>query len=85
MVGELDDQGLKINDKRVQRLMRRMGIQTLYPKPRTSTPSKGHRIYSYLLHDVAVDRPNQVWIADVTYIPMHRGLYTSPSQLQVLS
>jgi len=59
-------EGRSINRKRVQRLMRRMGIAALGPKPRTSRPAPGHTIYPYLLRDVTVDRPNQVWAADIT-------------------
>jgi len=66
-------EGQAINRKRVQRLMRRMGIAALGPKPRTSRPAPGHRIYPYLLRDVTVDRPNQVWAADITFIPLGRG------------
>jgi putative transposase len=62
-----------INRKRVQRLMRRMGIAALGPKPRTSKPAPGHTIYPYLLREVTVERPNQVWAADITYIPIGRG------------
>jgi putative transposase len=63
----------RINRKRVQRLMRKMGIAALSPKPRTTTPAPGHKIYPYLLRDLAIDRPNQVWAADITYIPIGRG------------
>lgn len=66
-------EGPAINRKRVQRLMRRMGIAALGPKPRTSQPAPGHTIYPYLLRDVAVERPNQVWAADITYLPIGRG------------
>ena len=69
----LADQGLMVNRKRVQRLMRIMGLTALYPKPRTTQPAPGHRIYPYLLRDMTVDRPNQVWCADITYLPMARG------------
>jgi putative transposase len=62
-----------VNRKRVQRLMRRMGIAALGPKPRTSKPAPGHRIYPYLLRGMTIDQPNQVWAADITYIPMGRG------------
>jgi putative transposase len=62
-----------INRKRVQRLMRRMGIAALGPKPRTTKPAPGHTIFPYLLRDVTVERPNQVWAADITYIPVGRG------------
>ena len=66
-------EGRPINRKRVQRLMRLMGIAALGPKPRTSKPAPGHKIYPYLLCDLIIDRPNQVWAADITYIPMTRG------------
>jgi len=69
----LRDEGRKINRKRVQRLMRQMGIEALGPKPRTSKPAPGHKVYPYLLRDMVIDRPNQVWAADITYIPMGRG------------
>ena len=62
-----------VNRKRVQRLMRIMGISAVCPKPGTSRPGKGHRIYPYLLHNVSIDRTNQVWATDITYIPMRRG------------
>jgi putative transposase len=65
--------GHQVNRKRVQRLMRRMGLEALGPKPRTSRPAALHRIYPYLLRGLAIDRPNQVWAADITYIPMPRG------------
>jgi len=64
----------RISRKKVQRLMRRMGITALYPKKRrTSLPDKEHKIYPYLLRDLSVVHPNQVWAADVSYIPMARG------------
>ena len=69
----LQDEGHDINRKRVQRLMRQMGIRALYPKPRTSKPGKGHKIYPYLLRDLVIDRPNQVWATDISYIPMAKG------------
>jgi putative transposase len=65
--------GYKINRKRVQRLMRLMGLEAIYPKPRTSRPHTGHKIYPYLLRDLSIERSNQVWTADITYIPMNRG------------
>ncbi len=65
--------GYKINRKRVQRLMRLMGLEAIYPKRRTSRPHPGHKVYPYLLRNLKIDRPNQVWAADITYIPMNRG------------
>ena len=65
--------GYAINRKRVQRLMRLMGLEAIYPKPRTSRPHPDHKIHPYLLRDLTIDRPNQVWAADITYIPMQRG------------
>jgi putative transposase len=73
MTAMLRAEGVVINRKRVQRLMRRMGIAALGPKPRTSKPAPGHMIYPYLLRELTVERPNQVWAADITYIPIGRG------------
>lgn len=73
MVDELRDEGLLVNRKRVQRLMRLMGIEATYPKPRTSRAAKGHTLYPYLLRDVNIDKVHQVWSADITYLPMARG------------
>jgi putative transposase len=73
MAAMLRAEGAVINRKRVQRLMRRMGIAALGPKPRTSKSAPGHTIYPYLLRDMTVERPNQVWAADITYIPIGRG------------
>lgn len=65
--------GYKINRKRVQRLMRKMGLQSIAPKPNTSKPNIKHRVYPYLLGGIEVIRPNQVWCTDITYIPMAGG------------
>ena len=65
--------GYEVNVKRVRRLMREMGIAAIYPKPRLSAPGVAHRVYPYLLRDLAVTRPNQVWAADITYVPMAHG------------
>lgn len=76
-VGQMTDwlrlQGHTVNPKRVRRLMRLMGLEAIYPKPRLSLQNKAHPVYPYLLRDMTVDRSDQVWCADITYIPMPRG------------
>lgn len=69
----LNAQGYEINRKRVQRLMRRMGLEGLAPGPRTSRPHPEHTVYPYLLRGLAIERPDQVWCSDITYIPMAVG------------
>jgi len=69
----LSEEGFPLNRKRARRLMRLMGIEALGPKPRTSQSAPGHKIYPYLLRGLTIDRPNQVWAADITYIPIGRG------------
>jgi len=69
----LKSQNYGVNRKRVQRLMRIMGLKAIYRRPRTSKPAPGHKIYPYLLSGLKITRPNQVWAADITYIPMARG------------
>lgn len=69
----LTQQGYVVNRKRVQRLMRIMGLEAIYPRPSTTRRNLEHRIYPYLLRDVAILRPNQVWSTDITYIPLARG------------
>ena len=73
MTFELNKEGRGVNRKRVQRLMRVMGIEALVPRPGTSKPAPGHKIYPYLLRGLAIARPNHVWAADITYIPMARS------------
>jgi putative transposase len=69
----LRGEGVAMGRERVARMMRRMGIEALYRRPNTSKPAPGHKIYPYLLRDRAVERPNEVWAMDITYIPMARG------------
>ena len=73
MMAMLNGEGRRINRKRVQRLMRKMGIAALGPKPRTTKPAPGHKIFPYLLRHMVIDRPNQVWAADITYVPIGQG------------
>ncbi len=70
---ELTKLGTRINRKRVQRLMRLMGLEALYPKQRTSLPNATHRRFPYLLKGLAIEHPNHVWATDITYVPMARG------------
>ncbi len=69
----LRQDGYNVGRKHVATLMKRMGIEALYRKPRTTKPGAGHKVYPYLLRSLAIDRPNQVWAMDMTYIPMARG------------
>lgn len=69
----LDEMGHTVNRKRIQRLMRKMGIYAIYPKPNLSKANQQHKIYPYLLRHLDINRPNQVWASDLTYIPMARG------------
>jgi putative transposase len=69
----LRGEGVEIGREHVATLMKRMGIQAIYRRPNTSKPAPGHKIYPYLLRGVAVERPNQAWAMDITYIPMARG------------
>jgi putative transposase len=73
MSRELRNQGLIVNRKRVQRLMRIMDLEALAPKPNTSKPAPEHPVYPYLLRTLSICRPNQVWAADITYIPLAHG------------
>jgi len=69
----LNREGVSIGRRHVVTLMKRMGIEAIYRRPNTSKPAAGHKIYPYLLRDMTIERPNQVWAADITYIPIGRG------------
>jgi putative transposase len=69
----LIEQGEPVNRKRVQRLLRIMGLEAIYPKPKLSAAGRGHRLYPYLLRNVRIERPNQVWSTDITYVPLASG------------
>ncbi len=69
----LGKQGYPVNGKRVRRLMRQMGLEAIYPKPRLSIPGLGHRIYPYRLRGLQIDRPNFVWATDITYVRLRQG------------
>jgi putative transposase len=73
LAAQLSRQGSPVNRKRVQRLMRLMGLEAVHPKPRTSSAGVGRQVYPYLLRDVRIERVDQVWSTDITYIPMPRG------------
>ena len=73
MTACLHRQGYAVNHKRVQRLMGTMGLYAIYPKPHTSIANKGHKVYPYLLRDLIIERSNQVWSADITYVRMCHG------------
>jgi putative transposase len=73
MVRHLCREGLSVGRHRVRRLMRLMGLQAIYQAPRTSRPHPEHRVYPYLLKGLAIERPHQVWSADITYIPVQKG------------
>jgi putative transposase len=73
MAAVLRREGLVVNRKRIRRLMRVMGIEAIYQKPNTSRRHPKHKVYPYLLRGMAIERPNQVWCADITYIPMAKG------------
>ena len=71
----LERRGIRVSRKRMQRLMRAMGLRAIYRRPSTSRRSPEHPVYPYLLRNVRITRPNQVWAADITYLPMNRGFF----------
>ena len=73
MTAWLRRQGYEVNHKRVRRLLLKMGLQAIYPKPKTSQRAPGHKIYPYLLRNLVIERPNQVWSTDITFVPMPHG------------
>jgi putative transposase len=73
MARHLRREGYTVGRKRVRRLMAKMGLMPIYQRPRTTVPHPEHQVCPYLLRDLVIDRPNQVWCSDITYIPMRRG------------
>jgi putative transposase len=73
MTDYLQKAGYPVNHKRVRRLMQKMGLQAIYPKPKTSQSAEGHKIYPYLLRNVVITQVDQVWSSDITYVPIRRG------------
>lgn len=73
MIDFLEDHGIVPNRKRLQHLMRKMGIEGMSPKRRATLAAAGHRVYPYLLRDLKIERPNQIWCSDITYVPMTSG------------
>ena len=73
MTAHLRRRGSAVNGKRIRRLMHLMGLQAIYPKPKSTVATKDHHVYPYLLRELGIIQPNQVWSADITYVPMQRG------------
>ncbi len=82
---ELRKEGHDVGRRHVRTLMRRMGIEAMYRRPRTSIPARGAAIYPYLLSGLAIERPNQVWVSDITYLPMAHGFLYLAAILDVAS
>jgi putative transposase len=85
IAAQLQREGHEVGRRHVRTLMRRMGIEALYRKPRTSIPARGATIYPYLLENLVIDRPNQVWSSDLTYLPMAHGFLYLMAILDVAS
>jgi putative transposase len=85
ITAELSSRGYRVNHKRIQRIMREMNLQALYPRPKTSVSSSEHKIYPYLLKDLEVTRPNQVWATDITYIKMRKGFVYMVALIDIYS
>jgi putative transposase len=85
IAAQLRREGHDVGRRHVRTLMRRMGIQALYRRPRTSIPARGATIYPYLLENVVIERPNQVWAADLTYLPMAQGFLYLMAILDIAS
>ncbi len=73
LTAAMNERTFRVNHKRIARLMQLMGIQAVYPGPKTSKPAQNHKIYPYLLRGVRINEPNHVWSTDLTYIPMASG------------
>jgi putative transposase len=83
--GLLAGEGINVGRRRVRTLMKRIGIEALYRRPRTTKPEPGHKIYPYLLRNIAITRPNHVWAMDITYIPMAHGFVYLAAVLDLAS
>jgi putative transposase len=85
IAAQLRREGELVGRRHVRTLMRKMGIRTLYRRPRTSIPARGATIYAYLLENVVIERPNQVWASDLTYLPMAHGFLYLMAILDIAS
>ena len=74
---KLREEGLRVGRRRIRRIMLILGLEAIYKKPNTSKPNPEHQVYPYLLKEKIIDQPNQVWCADITYIPMKKGVLSS--------
>lgn len=81
----LQREGVSVGRRRVSSLMKRMGVEAIYRRPNASKPAPGHKIYPYLLRGVKVERPNEVWEMDISYIPMRRGFVYLAAVVDVAS